>query len=162
MVKKRIYIESSVVSYLTANISKDFIKTAKQMQTHVWWAGREKYDLFVSKMVIDEIIKGDRQAARLRAKAVSAIPILSDDPEIDPIVEMFLKTKTVPERFREDAYHIAFAAFHRIDYLLTWNQKHIANPQKRGQIETVIESFLLTPPLILTPEQLLEIENAGT
>ncbi len=159
MPRKRVYLESSVISNLTARPSNDILKLAKQKSTKKWWKGRHHYDLFVSKVVSDEIIRGDKDAARLRAETIAGLPYLPHTPLVDSLVQAFIDSKAVPPNALEDAHHIALAAVHEIDYLLTWNQTHIANPVTREQIQNILRGFLLKPPLILTPDQLLEIEK---
>jgi predicted nucleic acid-binding protein len=159
MQRKRVYLESSVISYLTARPSNDILKLAKHVFTHEWWTERDKYDLFVSTLVRDEISRGNPEAALLRLEAIRKIFQLEETPATQDIVDALIDSNAVPENSRGDAYHIALAAVHKMDYILTWNQSHIANPQKRKQIETVLCRFGLTPPVILTPEQLLEIES---
>jgi predicted nucleic acid-binding protein len=157
--RKRVYLESSVISYLTARPSNDIRKQAKQGFTHEWWAKRDKYDLFVSTLVRDEIGRGNPEAALLRLEAVTEIPTLEEPSNIKEIVDALIDSNTVPEKSRDDAYHIALATIHEMEYILTWNQSHLANPQKRESIETILRRFGLVPPVILTPEQLLEIES---
>jgi len=159
MQRKRVYLESSVISYLTARPSNDIRKQAKQGYTLEWWLGRDKYDLFVSTLVRDEIGRGNPGAALLRLNVISELLHLEESPTMKKIVDELIDSNAVPEKSRDDAYHIALAAVHKMDYILTWNQSHIANPQKREQIETVLRRFGLVPPVILTPEQLLEIES---
>jgi len=140
MQRKRVYLKSSTISYLTAWPSKDILKLAKQESTKKWWKGRHRYDLFVSKVVSDEIIRGDKEAARLRAEAIIGLPYLPHDPLVDSLVQSFIDSKAFPRNALEDARHVALAAVHGMDYLLTWNQTHIANPVKmRGKYEVLFE-----------------------
>ena len=159
MQRKRVYLESSVISYLTARPSNDILKLAKQRLTKAWWKTRNQYDLFVSQTVIDEITRGDPVAAERRAQAIVGIERLTKTPTIDELVEALTDSEVVLPKYREDAYHIATAAFHSMDYLLTWNQKHIVNRHKQRQIDEIIQSFQLTPPLLLTPEQFWETRH---
>jgi len=156
---KRVYLESSVISYLTARPSNDILKLAKQRLTKDWWMGHEEYDLFVSTLVRDEIGRGNPEAALLRLDVVAKLFHLEETPLTKMIVDAMIDSNAVPEKSRDDAYHIAIAAVHKMDYILTWNQSHIANPQKREPIETILRRFELVPPLILTPEQFLEVEK---
>ena len=162
MRRKRVYLESSVISYLTARPSNDILKLAKQRLTKDWWRTRNQYDLFVSQTVLDEIIRGDPVAAERRVQAIVGIERLAKTPVIDDLVDVLIDSEVILPKFREDAYHIAIAAFHSMDYLLTWNQKHIANRQMQRRIETILQSFQLPPSLILNPEQLWEIEEHET
>ena len=116
----------------------------------------------MSETVIEEIMRGDIVAAERRVHAIVGIERLAWTQTVDDLADAVVGSGAVPPKVREDAFHIAIAAFHSMDYLLTWNQKHIANRQYQRQIETIIQSFHLTPPLILTPEQLWEIDNETT
>ena len=155
---KKVYLESSVISYLTARPSKDIKKLVKQRITKDWWKRRSEYDFFISQTVVDEIRRGDAEAAFLRLEAILGIPRLPYLEIVGALVHAFLLSEAVPKDYAEDAFHIAIAAAHQMDVILTWNQKHIANPQKLDSINNIIRGFRLNPLLILTPEQLLEIE----
>lgn len=155
---KKVYLESSVISYLTARPSKDIKKLVKQRITKDWWKRRSEYDFFISQTVVDEIRRGDAEAAFLRLEAILGIPRLPYLDIVGALVHAFLLSEAVPKDYAEDAFHIAIAAAHQMDVILTWNQKHIANPQKLDSINSIIRGFRLKPLLILTPEQLLEIE----
>jgi len=159
MQRKRVYLESSVISFLTARPSNDILKLAKQRITKNWWQTRNQYDLFVSQTVIDEITRGDPVAAERRVQAIVGIECLIWTQTVDNLVDALVNSKAVPPEFRDDAFHIAIATLYSMDYLLTWNQKHIANRQQQRHIETIIQSSHLLPPLILTPEQLWEINQ---
>ena len=131
----------------------------RQEQTRLWWEYRDRFELFVSETVIDEIRLGDQEAARLRSEIIGGIPVLPHSDQVELLAQVFISVKAVPPNAVADAYHIAFAAIHQMDYLLTWNQKHIANPIKLRQIGNLISDFQLKPPLIITPEQLLFEQN---
>ena len=156
---QKVYLESSVISYLTARPSKDIKKLVKQRITKDWWKRRSEYDLFISQTVVDEIGRGDAEAAFLRLEAILDIPRLPYLDIVGALVHAFLLSEAVPKDYAEDAFHIAIAAAHQMDGILTWNQKHIANPQKLDSINSIIYGFRLKPLLILTPEQLLEMES---
>ena len=158
--KPKIYIESSTISYLTARPTEEPIRKAKQILTRQWWQRRESFDLYISQTVVDEIRLGDKIAAGLRIDAVKGIPILEIAPAIQPLAKALLRTGAIPVQSEADAVHIAYAAIHELDILLTWNQKHIATDMKRRLIEAVILDFGLRLPRLLTPEQhLLSMEN---
>jgi predicted nucleic acid-binding protein len=159
MQPKRVYLESSVISYLTARPAKDMRRLVKQRITKEWWKRRDEYDLFISQTVVDEIGRGDAEAASLRLEAILGIPRLSHLEIVNALVHAFLLSEAVPSNYAEDAFHIAIAAVHQMDIILTWNQKHIANPRKLEAINSIIRGFHLTPLLVLTPEQLLEMES---
>lgn len=158
--KPRIYVESSTISYLTARPTEEPIRKAKQILTWRWWKWRESFDLYISQTVMDEIEEGDTAAAALRVQAVRGIPILESISLVDTLVSALLRAGAVPVKVEADAVHIAYAAAHGMDYLITWNQKHIATDAKRRLIEAVLFEFGLRPPRLLTPElHLLEWEE---
>lgn len=160
MNRPKVYLESSMISYLTARPTEDPIRKAKQILTHQWWRHREKCTLFISKAVVDEIGLGNRVAAGLRMTAVQGIPILEFMPPILPLAQALLRTGAIPAKSEVDAVHIAYTAVHNMDILLTWNQKHIATDVKRRLIEAIILDFGLRLPRLLTPEQhLLSMET---
>ena len=109
--------------------------------------------MYISQTVIDEIRLGNTVAAGLRIEAVKGIPSLELVPSIQPLARALLQTGAIPEKSEADAVHIAYTAVHRMDVLLTWNQKHIATDMKRRLIESVILDFGFRLPRLLTPEQ---------
>lgn len=155
----KVYLESSTISYLTARPSENLPKKFRQARTRQWWKHRNRFELFISETVKNEIRLGDPEAARLRLEVIEGITVLPDCDQVKILGQVFISAGAVPLNALQDAYHIAFAAIHQMDYLLTWNQKHIANPVKLRQIEELIFGFQLKPPIIATPEQLLYEEN---
>jgi predicted nucleic acid-binding protein len=155
MERPKVYLESSTISYLTARPSEVLVKKFRQEQTRLMWQYRDRFDLFVSETVVEEIERGNKEAAQLRLEIIAGIPVLPRSAQAELMAQVFVAAKAVPPNAEMDAYHIAIAAIHQMDYLVTWNQKHIANPVKRRQIEELILGFQFKPPLIVTPEQLL-------
>jgi len=159
MDRPRIYLESSTISYLTARSSENLAKKFRQERTRLLWQYRDQFELFVSETVKEEIQLGDQEAAQLRLDAIDGIPVLPHSNQVESLAQVFVSAGAVPPNAVLDAYHIVSAAIHQMDYLLTWNQRHIANPDKLRQIGNLIVDFQLKPPLIVTPEQLLYREN---
>lgn len=155
--KYKVYIETTIPSYLTAWPSRDLVTAGNQLTTKEFWARRQDFEFFISQFVIDEVTTGDSAAAKDRFEALSGIPELGITEQILSIAEKLLKKTALPEKARVDALHIATAAWHGMDYLLTWNCTHIANPAARPKIEEVIKSFGFLPPIICTPQELLEV-----
>jgi hypothetical protein len=161
--KSRVYLETTIPSYLTAWPSRDLIRAAHQQITREWWAGRGAFELYSSRLVVQECQAGDPQAAVDRLAALAGIPLLEQTPEAATLAEALIRGVPLPERAAADALHIAIAAVHGVDYLLTWNCTHIANVTLRPQIESVCRAAGYEPPLICTPEELLpEGENNGS
>jgi predicted nucleic acid-binding protein len=125
--RRTVYIETSVVSYLTARPSHDSIVAACQQMTRSWWdVGRVMVSAYISPYVIEEASNGDPQATEQRLAALRPIPVLPVNPEILELAEFLLLGGGLPPKARIDALHIACAAHHRIQVLLTWNCAHIA------------------------------------
>jgi predicted nucleic acid-binding protein len=149
-----VYIETSIVSFLTARASRDVVQAARQRLTQDWWAKRSKFDLFISNLVLSEVAAGDSKASERRLLALDGIPELTVTSRAIQIAEALIRGGALPPRAAVDAFHIAIAAAHEIDYLLTWNCKHIANATMRGTIEDICRDQGVEPPAICTPEQL--------
>jgi hypothetical protein len=130
--KPSLYIETSVVSYLTARPSASIITAARQRHTVIWWKTRRSwYDSFISPLVLVEAEMGDPAAAATRLEALRGTEVVAASDESDALAEMLLRQGPLPEKAAADANHIAVAATVGADYLLTWNFKHIANPTLR-------------------------------
>jgi len=155
MIKPAIYIETSVVSYLVARPSRDLIVAAHQQLTSDWWHHQSKhYDLFISQVVLDEARAGDPEVAAKRLTALEGIPLLDIPDAAIHLADDLIKSHAVPQKAAQDALHIAIACVNGMDYLLTWNCKHLANAKMRGQIERVCREAGYVPPVICTPEEL--------
>ena len=150
-----VYIESSVISYLTSRPSRDIVIAGRQAITLDWWENhRQRFDLRISVLVEEEISKGDMDAANLRLNIVSEIPSLSISDEATKIAELLLLKGAVPKGSEEDALHIAIASAQGADYLLTWNFKHINNAETRAAIIKLVESCGYICPQLCSPEEL--------
>ena len=155
--KPKIYVETSVISYLTARPSRDLIIAANQQITQEWWRVRRvEFDLYVSQLVIQEASSGDPTAAQERLQVLDETPLLELVEEVVTIAEKLIQEGALPPNAVEDALHIAVAALHGMDYLLTWNFKHLANATMRYRIEQVCRQMGYEPPIICTPQELLE------
>jgi predicted nucleic acid-binding protein len=154
--KESVYIETTVVSYLTAWLSRDLIRAAHQQITQEWWQNRRNdFELFVSAFVINEASAGDADAAEKRLEALAEIPLLDVNPEVEKLAQKLIADKVLPSKAVTDALHIAVAAVHGINYLLSWNCKHIANAEMQSAIEKVCAEQGHKCPNICTPEELL-------
>lgn len=157
MTKPRVYIETTVPSYLTAWPSRDLITAAHQQITREWWERRRRdFDLFVSGVVIEEASAGDADAAARRLEALAGMPLLELSDEVTSLAEQLVEQGVMPVEKGEDALHVAAAVVHGMDYLLTWNLSHIAQAKARNKIERMCRSMGYEPPIICTPEELLE------
>jgi hypothetical protein len=152
--RSRVYLETTVPSYLAAWPSRDLIRAAHQQITREWWANRHSFELYSSRLVVLECQAGDPQAAAERLATLAGVPLLEQTPEAAVLAEALVRGVPLPERAAADALHIAIAAVHGVDYLLTWNCTHIANVTLRPQIEAVCRAAGYASPLICTPEEL--------
>ena len=155
--KPKVYIETSIPSYLTAWRSRDIVIAGNQETTKELWGRRDDFELFISIFVLEEVSAGDAKAAKLRLATLENIPEIEITEKVEAIAERLLSQALLPEKAKLDALHIATATIGGMDYLLTWNCAHIANPSLRVKIESVIRSFGYEPPIICTPLELLEV-----
>ena len=152
--KPKAYIETSIVSYLTARQSRDLVVAAHQQVTRDWWARRGAFELFASQFVLDEATAGDEGAAASRRAALVETAVLEVTEEAILLAETLITGGGLPAQARIDALHVAMAAVHGMDYLLTWNCRHIANATLRGKIEELCREAGFEPPIICTPLEL--------
>ena len=158
----RVYLESSFVSYLTAanREGRDPITAAHQQITIEWWSRRRAdFDLVVSQIVLDEVKGGDPTFAKNRLEVVASLPRLLVTDEATTLARNILSKGFLPQKAFPDALHIAIATVHQIEYLLTWNCKHIANVEVLPRIADLCEDLGLPLPIICTPEELLGVGN---
>jgi hypothetical protein len=139
---------------LTALPSRDLVRAAHQQITLEWWVRRDLYELFVSEAVLEEARRGDSSAASRRLAAAEGLQVLSATVEAQALAASLLRMAAMPEKAAIDAAHVAIAAVHGLDYLLTWNCTHIANAIMRPKIEAVCRAAGIAPPIICTPEEL--------
>jgi predicted nucleic acid-binding protein len=157
---KSVCIETSIVSYLTAKPSRDVRAAAWQQITGQWWEeARASYDLFTSELVIVEASAGNAEASALRLKALEGIAELPIDKETQKLAERLILNKGIPSAAEADALHVAVAAVHHIDYLLTWNFRHIDNATKKPIIRSICANAEYVCPEICTPMELLPEGN---
>ena len=156
----RVYIETSIVSYLRQRPSGQVVTAARQLLTRRWWESeRVHFELVTSQYVIDEAADGDSQFAQERLDSLVDIPLLQLGPDIDAIASEIMSHAILPPKAEVDALHIATAAHHRIDYLLTWNCTHIANARILPRIHRVLAEMNCFIPMICTPEEMLDDES---
>ena len=156
--KPRIYVETSVISYLTSRASRDFIVSMCQQITRYWWDNvvNRKFELVSSAIVRQEISRGNTDAAQQRLDMLESITLLETPlEEMYSLAEDLIAAGAVPLRAKTDALHIAIAAINSVEYLATWNFKHIANTNKLPLIHSVCETAGYTPTTICTPLELL-------
>lgn len=149
-----VYVETSIVSFLTSRASRDVVQAARQRVTQDWWRRLSRFSLFMSTPVLSEAAAGDPHASERRLLALEGIPELNVSEDAIELAEALIRGGGLPTRAAVDAFHIAVAAAHGIEYLPTWNCRHIANATMRGTIEAICRRQGFDPPVICTPEQL--------
>lgn len=158
--KPSIYLETSFISYLTGPTSPNLITAANQQITREWWDHRRlAFDLFISPLVIDEVSQGNATQAAKRLAMLDGLAILDTNNEVAELAVAFLQQQVVPSKATDDAYHIAIATVYRINYLLTWNCKHIANAQLHSRLHQISQQRGYELPLLCTPYELFTQEN---
>jgi len=157
LIRPKVYVETTIVSYLTARLSRDLITAAHQQITQQWWTDRRQaFDLFASQAVINEAGGGDETMVSLRLKVLEELPLLDITEEVSNFAEELIRVGPMPPKAAIDAVHVAASVVHRVDYLLTWNCKHLANAAIRIKIDQMCRSRDYLPVVICTPEELME------
>jgi hypothetical protein len=157
VLRSRIYVETTVVSYLAARPSRDLRVAAHQQVTSEWWTRkRPDFDIFVSQLVLKEASAGDADAAARRLEYLDGVPLLDLNDQCLVLAQRLLTDAAIPTEAEQDALHVAVAAVHGMNYLLTWNCRHIANAVMRSRIDASCSDAGCDAPVICTPEELLE------
>ena len=153
--KPSVYIETSLVSYLTARPSRDLLVAAHQQLTVAWWdEQRTRYELFTSQVVLAEVRAGDPDAAQRRLAVLERLPLLDVADTAIALAARLVTAQALPAQAAQDALHLAIACVHGMEYLLPWNCTHLANARLRSRIEQVCRDAGYVPPITCTPEEL--------
>ena len=151
-----VYLETSFISYLVARPSRDVIVAGHQQTTQEWWANRRsEFENCVSQIVVDEASAGDPAEVQKRLAIIGSLPALEITEEAESLAEAIMAAGMLPPHAVRDAAHVAVASVHAIDFLLTWNCKHLANAQIARRIALVCEKLGQRMPIICTPEELM-------
>lgn len=152
-----VYIETSILGYLTARPSRDIVVAANIEITREWWDMRRRdFQLYSSQAVVKETSQGDAAIASQRLEILRDFLLLDLNQSVLDLAEQFLSRSNLPAKADVDAVHIAAATVHGMDYLLTWNCKHIANAQIQGKLADISLDFGYELPILCTPYELLE------
>ena len=155
--KAKVYLETTVVSYLAARPSGDLVVAACQQITRDWWdRRRHHFEVFISARVIAEASGGDASAAQTRLELLRDIPVLEVTDEAALLAERLMAHLRLPPKASEDALHIATAVVSGMDYLVSWNCRHIANAQVAHDVLEFVQSLGYSGTLLCTPQSLLE------
>jgi len=156
--KPKVYIETTIISYLAARPSRDLIVAGHQQITHEWWqTARPSFAAVSSQLVAREAGAGDSEAAAARLALLTGLTLLEISEEALTLAQRLLQAKAIPQDFPEDALHVAVAVVNGIEYLLTWNYKHLANAGMRSKIEATCRELGYEAVVICTPEELMEV-----
>jgi hypothetical protein len=151
-----VYLETTFISYLVARPSRDLLVAAHQQATEEWWTTRRsEFEICVSQVVIDEASAGDRSEVQKRLAIIGGLPALEITEDAESLTGAIIASGTLPPHAVRDAAHVAVAAVHATDYLLTWNCRHLANAQIARRISLVCEKMGYRMPIICTPEELM-------
>ena len=151
-----VYIETSIVSYLVADSSRDLVTAANQQMTRDWWQQRrESFACLISQEVIAEASQGDSEQVRRRLEVLAALPRVAVGVHAQELAHLFLATGCLPPRAVRDAVHLAVATAIAADYLLTWNCRHLANAQILKRLEREVRRTGCVLPRVCTPLELM-------
>jgi hypothetical protein len=158
--KPTVYIETTIIGHLTARLPNDPLVVGQMLATRKWWdEARQRFELLTSDIVLNEASQGDPQAAHERLAVLNNLtfaPVLHD---VENLAELLVKRHALPLKARVDAFHVAISAVNSIEYLLTWNCKHLANATMRSKIEQTCQESGYQPPIICTPYELMEVRD---
>jgi predicted nucleic acid-binding protein len=155
--KPSVYLETSFISYLTGPFSQNMLVATHQHITREWWKShRLAFELFISPWVIEEVSQGNATQSAKRLAMVKEITPLVSSREVVELANAFLQAQVVPSKATDDAYHIAIATVHQMNYLLTWNCKHIANTVVQPKLHQISLKRGYELPILCTPYELLQ------
>jgi predicted nucleic acid-binding protein len=154
--KPKVYLETTIPSYLSARLSRDLLIAAHQQITWDWWESRrDAFELYISQAVLEEIGAGDARLAAKRLHLLEDIPVLPLTSGIIEVAESLVREGAIPRKASVDALHIAIATVYRCEFLLTWNCRHIANAEIQRSLRRILRRQDLELPSICTPEELM-------
>ena len=155
---KKVYVETSVVSYLTARATSNLLAAAWQTATAEWWdLHKLRFELCTSALTIEEAGRGSQEAAARRLEALGGIAMLPITDAAVDLAEVLIRRRALPASALNDAIHIAVSAVHGVEYLLTWNFRHLANAETKPLVREIIELQGYPSPEICTPSELMGV-----
>lgn len=157
-----VYVETTVIGHLASRTHRDPGVAVRQTATQDWWINHAvRYQIYISQLVLDECGSGDPTAAAERLNYIQALDLLAISAEVDALADALIAGNALPATEPRDAFHIAIAAVNGIQYLLTWNFRHIANASQRGRIEQICRDAGFEPPIICTPDELMGADDGS-
>ena len=157
-----VYIETTVVGYIAGRLHTDPGIAARQQLTRAWWVtALNRYKIVLSQLTLDECGDGDPAATSERLEIVRDVPLLDESLEAESLANLLIARLAIPVSQPRDALHIATAAVHGVQFIVTWNFKHLLNPHLQNKIADTCREAGYNPPVICTPEQLRVTENDG-
>ena len=154
---KSVYLETTIISYLAARPSRDLVNAARQQVTRDWWDHRRAaFELFVSDIVVLESSSGDPEAVERRLSLLNDIAVLEVNSAAQALASGMIERGALPQGAADDALHLATAAVHGMDFILTWNCRHLANAELMASFEAFFEDSGYEFPIVCTPDELLE------
>ena len=154
--KRSVYIETTIVSYLTARPSRDVIRAARQTITKQWWEDRrEDFDLVASQVILNEAKRGDKHAAERRIRILDGLTLLEITGEAVELAATIVGKGLMPPKAADDAMHLAVTAVHGVNFLLTWNCRHLANAEMMSAIASALTAEGYRVPIVCTPDELM-------
>ena len=151
-----LYLDTSIIGYLTIRPSTNLITTSNSVITQNWWdTRRQNFTLYISEVVLEELARGDQEIATKRLDLISELPLLALNEAVEELAQQFLTKSNLPPKASDDALHIALATVYKVDYLLTWNCKHIANAQIQKKLSQISIESGYELPTICTPYELM-------
>jgi hypothetical protein len=158
MSKQSVYSETTVISYLTARPSRDLIVAAHRQVTVEWWDNTlPLLDAFVSPIFIEEVSKGDEVTAKSRLEKIAGFPVLEITDEVQELASLYFEKIPIPDKARGDAFHLAIATYHGMDFLVSWNFIHILSARVKAVVYDINTMRGIATPIICTPEELMEV-----
>lgn len=155
-----VYIETTIIGHLTSRVPQDPLVAGQMLATRKWWDdSRHHFQLLTSEVVRVECSRGDPQAAAERLKLIANLTMAQALPDFGSLADLLLVRHALPAKARIDAFHVAIAATNSIEYLLTWNCRHLANATMRVKIEETCQEFGYPAPIICTPYELMEVRD---
>jgi len=152
---EKVYLETTVVSYLVSEPSRDLIVAAHQVLTNRWWVvQRPRFECFVSAVVLEEVRQGDPRMVAKRLGILRGLPALRITEATSELIRRIMASGILAPKAARDAAHVAVATTGGVDYLLTWNCRHIANARIETRLRSICETAGWQMPILCTPEAL--------